>query len=351
MVGDDAAGGGQAEGLRLAVDVGPGGPALRRARCARRVDAHAAHGGEVDHQAAVARPRCRRRCARRRAPRAAARRSRAKRSAAITSAAPAQRAIERRAAVDHAVPDAAGARRSRRRPRSAPRLEPRRATRGARRRGASMAAGTTWVWTGRGNASPPRCGRDPGADLSRQARARRVRRGETCASARIRREVVRAPVRAAPLEHAAAPSAPGEVQHGAQPGSVPTASSRWRWAVRRRPARRPAARARWTRPGQSVARPTATTARRRARSAGTAAPPRRSPSWAASSPNAVTLKSQLASRTARDALEPATSSLPAASVSPSCEHIEAIHRRHAGSAADAAAPRSIAATSSSVKGP
>ena len=54
VVGDDAAGGRQAERLRLAVELAPGDAALGARRPPRRVDAHALHRRQVDHQAAVA---------------------------------------------------------------------------------------------------------------------------------------------------------------------------------------------------------------------------------------------------------------------------------------------------------
>src|SRR5207302_9243661 len=53
-IGDRAAGGGQAEGLRLAIEIGPGGAAFGPRRALRRIDAHAAHASQIDHQAALA---------------------------------------------------------------------------------------------------------------------------------------------------------------------------------------------------------------------------------------------------------------------------------------------------------
>ena len=50
---DDAPGAGQAVELGLAVVVAPGRPTLGPRPVAARVDVHAAHGGEVDHEAAV----------------------------------------------------------------------------------------------------------------------------------------------------------------------------------------------------------------------------------------------------------------------------------------------------------
>src|SRR5205085_1579815 len=52
--GDEPAGRGQAEELRLPIEVREGAAALRARRPAGRIDAHAAHAGEVDDEAVVA---------------------------------------------------------------------------------------------------------------------------------------------------------------------------------------------------------------------------------------------------------------------------------------------------------
>src|SRR4051812_29315362 len=52
--GDDAAGGGHAEGVRGVVDVPPGRAPLDPHRARGRIDAHALHWREVDHQPVVA---------------------------------------------------------------------------------------------------------------------------------------------------------------------------------------------------------------------------------------------------------------------------------------------------------